>query len=101
MRSCCPDATSRNQRSHWLGTQKSLLRCALGSVCTGEKMRRYRSPDEVEPSRAGEYRGHAQRLREMARQTRFPDVRIRLLSLAASFDRLAERSERWAAISVK
>jgi hypothetical protein len=37
----------------------------------------------------------------MARQTRFPDVRIRLLSLAASFDRLADRAERWATISVK
>jgi len=37
----------------------------------------------------------------MALQTRFPDVRIRLLSLAASFDRLADRAERWATISVK
>jgi hypothetical protein len=64
-------------------------------------MRRYRTPDVLEPSRAGEYRSHAERLRELARQTRFPDVRIRLLSLAASFDKLADHAERWAGISIK
>src|SRR5215468_3083409 len=98
---CFSRATSRNQQSNGLELCSHPFVAPPGSVCTGKKMRRYRSPDQPEPSRAGEYRSHAERLREMARQTRFPDVRIRLLSLAASFDRLADRSERWAAISVK
>jgi hypothetical protein len=60
-----------------------------------KKMSAYRALREAEPSRVGEYRSQSARLREMARQTRFPDVRVRLLTLAASFDRLADRAEDW------
>jgi hypothetical protein len=34
-------------------------------------------------------------LRALARQTRFPDSRARLIALADSFDRLADRVETW------
>jgi hypothetical protein len=64
-------------------------------------MQRYRTPDVLEPSRAGEYRSDAEKWRELSRQTRFPDVQFRLLSLAAYFDRLADHAESWAAISIK
>jgi hypothetical protein len=46
-------------------------------------------------SRVAEYRGHADMLRAIARQTRFPDSRARLIALADSFDRLADRVEIW------
>ena len=45
------------------------------------------------PSRVGEYREHAEKLRALAAQTRFVDGRIRLLILAASFELLAGRVE--------
>ena len=37
-------------------------------------------------------------LRALARQTRFPDSRARLIALADSFDRLADRVETWETI---
>jgi hypothetical protein len=46
-------------------------------------------------SRVAEYRGHAGMLRALARQTRFPDSRARLIALADSFDTLADRVETW------
>ena len=46
-------------------------------------------------SRLAEYRGHAEMLRTLARQTRFPDSRAPLVALADSFDRLADRVETW------
>jgi len=49
-------------------------------------------------SRVAEYRGHAETLRALARQTRFPDSRARLIVLADSFDRLAEGVETWETI---
>jgi hypothetical protein len=49
----------------------------------------------VYQSRVAEYRGHAKMLRALARQTRFPDSRARLIALADSFDRLADRVETW------
>ena len=44
-------------------------------------------------SRVGEYRNQAARLRLLAYQTRFPESRHRLLMLADSFEKLAERVE--------
>ena len=49
----------------------------------------------VHQSRVAEYRGHAKMLRALARQTRFPESRARLIALADSFDRLADRVETW------
>jgi hypothetical protein len=44
-------------------------------------------------SRVGEYRNQAARLRLLAYQTRFPESRHRLLTLADSFSKLADRVE--------
>jgi hypothetical protein len=43
----------------------------------------------------GEYLSQAATLRRLARETRYPDVRERLLRLAASFERLADQVEKW------
>ena len=48
-----------------------------------------------EPSRVGEYLDRAAMLRRLARETRYPDVRQRLLGLAAAFERLADQAEKW------
>jgi hypothetical protein len=48
-----------------------------------------------EPSRIEEYIGHAATLRLMADSTQYPEVRRRLLSLAANFELLADHVERW------
>jgi hypothetical protein len=52
-------------------------------------------PDIEHKLRVAEYRGHAKMLRALARQTRFPDTRARLIALADSFDTLADRVETW------
>jgi len=44
-------------------------------------------------SRVGEYRNQAAKLRLLAYQTRYPESRQRLLILADSFDKLADRVE--------
>jgi hypothetical protein len=48
-----------------------------------------------EPSRAGAYLRQASTMRALASKTRFPDVRARLLLMAAGFDRLADQVEKW------
>jgi len=48
-----------------------------------------------EQSRVGEYLDRAATLRKLAQQTRFPDVRERLLLMAAGFERLADQVEKW------
>jgi hypothetical protein len=49
-----------------------------------------------EPSGAvGEYRSQAARLRRLAQETRYPEVRERLLLMAAGFERLADQVEKW------
>jgi len=48
-----------------------------------------------EQSRAGEYLSRAAEMRQLARNTRFPEVRTRLLLMAAGFERLADQVERW------
>jgi hypothetical protein len=51
-------------------------------------------------SRVGEYRGQASKLRRLAYQTGYLESRHRLLMLAESFEKLAERVEaRGAAIA--
>ena len=55
-------------------------------------------PDAEQKSSVAEYRAHAEMLRALARQTRFPDSRARLIALADSFDRLADRVETWGTI---
>jgi hypothetical protein len=49
----------------------------------------------AELSRVGEYRDQAAMLRSLAVQTRFAESRMRLLTLADSFDALADRVEGW------
>lgn len=49
----------------------------------------------AESGHAGDYREKAARLRDLARQTRFPECRAELLALAESFERLAEQVEAW------
>jgi len=43
----------------------------------------------------GEYLSRAAMLRRLAQQTRYPDVRERLLLMAAGFGRLADQAEKW------
>jgi hypothetical protein len=48
-----------------------------------------------EQSRAGEYLRQASAMRALASKTRFPEVRARLLLMAAGFERLADQVEKW------
>ena len=48
-----------------------------------------------EQSRVGEYLRRAAEMREIARYTRFPEVRTRLLLMAVGFERLADQVEKW------
>jgi len=43
----------------------------------------------------GEYLSRAARLRRLSQATRYPDVRERLLLMAAGFERLADQVEKW------
>jgi hypothetical protein len=47
------------------------------------------------PSRAGKYLSQAAMLRRLAQDTRYPEVRERLLLMAAAFQRLADQVEKW------
>jgi hypothetical protein len=46
-------------------------------------------------SKAGTYLSQAETLQLLADKTRYPEVRRRLLGLAASFERLAYDVEKW------
>lgn len=46
-------------------------------------------------SRVGEYLDRAAMLRRLAAETRYPEVRQRLLGMAAGFERLADQVEKW------
>ena len=48
-----------------------------------------------EQSRAAEYLSQAARMRQLARDTRYPEVRTRLLWMAVAFERLADQVEKW------
>ena len=48
-----------------------------------------------EQSRVAEYLDRAARMRELARTTRYPEVRTRLVMMAAGFERLADQVEKW------
>jgi len=48
-----------------------------------------------EQTRAAEYLNRAARMRGLARDTRYPEVRTRLLWMAAGFERLADQVEKW------
>ena len=50
---------------------------------------------EEQQSRVEEYLQRAAMLRALAAETRYPEVRQRLLGLAASFERLADQVEQW------
>jgi hypothetical protein len=45
--------------------------------------------------RVEDYLDRAAKLRELARSTRFPEVRTRLVMMAAGFERLADQVEKW------
>jgi hypothetical protein len=45
--------------------------------------------------RATEYLDRAAKMRQLALSTRYPEVRARLLLMAAGFERLAVQVERW------
>jgi len=53
-----------------------------------------------EQSRAGEYLSRAAEMRQLARNTRFPEARTRLLLMPAGFERLADQVERWEGASL-
>ena len=53
-----------------------------------------------ERSRAGEYLKRAAEIRQLARGTRFPEVRTSLLMMAAEFERLADQVEKWESASL-
>jgi hypothetical protein len=48
-----------------------------------------------EQSRTREYLSRAAEMRRLAQITRYPEVRTRLLMMAAGFERLADQVERW------
>jgi hypothetical protein len=48
-----------------------------------------------EQSSVREYLSRAATLRRLAGETRYPEVRQRLLGLAAGFERLADQVEKW------
>ena len=48
-----------------------------------------------EQSRVGEYLSRAAAMRQLASQTKYPEVRSRLLLMAAGFERLADQVEKW------
>lgn len=48
-----------------------------------------------EQSRVGEYLSQAATMRRLAGNTRYPDVRERLLWMAAGLERLADQVETW------
>jgi hypothetical protein len=52
-------------------------------------------PMTEEQSRVGEYTERAAMLRALAAETRYPEVRRRLLAMAAAFERLADQVEQW------
>jgi hypothetical protein len=49
-----------------------------------------------EQSRVGDYLKRADTMRQLANETRYPEVRTRLLLLAAGFERLADQVEKCA-----
>ena len=53
-----------------------------------------------EPSRVEEYLDRAAEMRRLALNTRHPEVRTRLLMMAAGFERLADQVEKWESISL-
>jgi hypothetical protein len=53
-----------------------------------------------EQSRAEEYLSRAAEMRRLARSTRFPEVRTRLLMMATGFERLADQVEKWESASL-
>ena len=48
-----------------------------------------------EQSSATEYLDRAAKMRQLALGTRYPEVRTRLLMMAAGFERLADQVEKW------
>ena len=48
-----------------------------------------------EQSRTREYLTRAAEMRRLAQITRYPEVRTRLIMIAAGFERLADQVERW------
>ena len=48
-----------------------------------------------EQSRVGEYLSRAASMRALAGETRYSEVRARLLLMAAGFERLADQVEKW------
>ena len=53
-----------------------------------------------EQSRVGEYLSRAAEMRGLALNTAYPEVRKRLLLLAAWFERLAHQVEKWESASL-
>jgi hypothetical protein len=52
-----------------------------------------RASYQTDPSRVEEYRVQAAKLRALALQTRYSETKLRLLTLADSFEKLADRVE--------
>ena len=53
-----------------------------------------------EQSGVGEYLSRAAEMRQLAHNTRFPEVRMRLLLMAAGFERLADQVDKWESASL-
>ena len=84
------DENNSHPVNYWLTAALRLGELSTGGVGN--------MPDAEHKSSVEEYRSHAEMLRALARQTRFPDSRARLIVLADSFDRLADRVETWETI---
>lgn len=46
-------------------------------------------------ARSTDYLDRAAKMRQLALNTQYPDVRMRLLMMATSFERLADQVEKW------
>lgn len=51
--------------------------------------------EQQSSARSMDYLDRAAKMRQLAMNTRYPDVRTRLLMMATSFERLADQVDKW------
>ena len=88
-----PPAVRQRCRLRGAARRRRVEPCDRQPVSAFAEVRAVREMIEQPDSRVGEYRKQAAVLRLLAYQTRYPESRHRLLTLADSFDKLADRVE--------
>jgi hypothetical protein len=82
---------SLNVRGNSWGTTDSIRRCLIDQLRVGGAMVFDYDADATPANRVAEYRNSADMMRSLAQQMRFGESRVKLLALADSFDKLADR----------